>query len=51
MTGTEIYPEQMYEVYDPSRAQILAFFYHEEDAKLFRKAFEKRRNKRESERA
>lgn len=41
----EVNFEPMFEVYDPWEAKVLAYFFNEEDAKLFRKAYDKRRNR------
>lgn len=48
MKKSDIYKEAMYEVYDPWTARTLAYFYNESDAKLFRKAYDKRRRKIEA---
>lgn len=41
----EVNAEPMWEVYDPWEGRILGYFFNKEDAKLFRKAYDKRRNR------
>jgi len=41
----EVYEQPMWEVYDPWQAKIVGYFFTERDAKLFRKAYDKRRNR------
>lgn len=40
-----VYEETMWEVYDPWEARVVGYFFSVEDAKLFRKAYDKRRNR------
>lgn len=42
----EIYPETMYEVYNPWSAKTIALFYKLEDAKLFKERWEKEHHKK-----
>jgi hypothetical protein len=41
----EVVGESMWEVYDPWTAQLLGYFYQEDDAKLFAKAYMKKHKK------
>lgn len=43
----EVNGEVMWEVYDPWEAKVLAYFFYEHHAKMFRKAYDKQRNRAE----
>lgn len=43
---SHIYQEVIWEVHDPWDAVTVAYFFREEDAKLFQKAYQKRWKKR-----